>query len=62
MKNKKKQPQKIEHSLGLKEKKKAKCGCKWHPSFPKTQPCFYCLKFQLPLPNSGLHKLKRTNW
>ena len=35
--------------MGLKEKKKAKVGCKWQSSFPKTQPCFYFLKFQLPL-------------
>ena len=61
MKNKK-QLQKIEHSLGLREMTKAKVGCMWYPSFPETQPCFYFLKFQLPLPNSGLHKLKRTHW
>ena len=35
----------VKHSLGVKEKKKAKVGCKWHPSFPKTQPCFDFLKF-----------------
>ena len=42
--------------------KKAKGGSKWHLTFPKTHPCFYFLKFQLPLPNYGLHKLERTHW
>ena len=46
-------------SLGVKEKKKTKFGCMWHLSFSKTQPCFYFLKLQLPLPNSELHKLKK---
>ena len=41
----------------MKKKKKAKVGCMWHPSFPKTQPCFDFLKFQLQLPKTKLQKV-----
>ena len=47
----------MKHLLGMKEKKKAKVGCMWHPSFPKIQPCFDFLKFQLQLPNTKLQKV-----
>ena len=46
----------MKHLLGMKEKKKAKVGCMWHPSFPKTQPCFDFLKFQPQLPKLSYKK------